>query len=94
MEGACCPPITRVYRDVPTTLQDLLPFLPELNVLDLLGQHDWRLKQFFRDPRLRAMFTFQASTCAVRAASHVLCVLCMFYPCGAITLLFCLTNLL
>jgi len=39
--------------------QDLLPFLPELNVLDLLGQHDWRLKQFFRDPRLRAMFTFQ-----------------------------------
>ena len=39
--------------------QDLLPFLPELNVLDLLGQHDWRLKQFFKDPRLRAMFTFQ-----------------------------------
>ena len=31
----------------------------QLNVLDLLGQHDWRLGQFFKDPRLRAMFTFQ-----------------------------------
>jgi phytoene desaturase (3,4-didehydrolycopene-forming) len=39
----------------------LLPFLPEINPLDLLGQHDWRLRQFFKDPRLRAMFTFQAS---------------------------------
>ena len=43
----------------PPPTQDLLPFLPELNVLDLLGQHDWRLRQFFADPRLRAMFTFQ-----------------------------------
>lgn len=40
--------------------QDLLPFLPGLNPLDLLGQHDRRLQQFFKDPRLRAMFTFQA----------------------------------
>ena len=52
-------------------LQDLLPFLPELNVLDLLGQHDWRLKQFFRDPRLRAMFTFQVPPCAVCAVCAV-----------------------
>lgn len=50
--------------------QDLLPFLPELNVLDLLGPHDWRLKQFFKDPRLRAMFTFQ-----VGVGSWVGCVL-------------------
>ena len=34
-------------------------------MLDLLGQHDWRLKQFFKDPRLRAMFTFQVPLCAV-----------------------------
>ena len=40
--------------------QDLLPFLPGINAFDLLGQHDGRLKQFFKDPRLRAMFTFQA----------------------------------
>lgn len=40
-------------------LRDLLPMLPNINLLDLLGQHDGRLKQFFRDPRLRAMFTFQ-----------------------------------
>lgn len=46
-------------------MQDLLPFLPDLNVLDLLGQHDWRLKQFFKDPRLRAMFTFQVGASIV-----------------------------
>ena len=34
-------------------------------MLDLLGQHDWRRKQFFKDPRLRAMFTFQVPLCAV-----------------------------
>lgn len=43
----------------PAAEQDLLPFLGQINVLDLLGQHDWRLKQFFKDQRLRAMFTFQ-----------------------------------
>jgi hypothetical protein len=44
-------------------LQDLIPFLPKLNVLDLLGQHDWRLQHFFKDQRLRAMFTFQVCGC-------------------------------
>ncbi|GAB4816450.1 hypothetical protein N2152v2_003496 [Parachlorella kessleri] len=37
----------------------LLPLLPQINLLDLLAPHDARLKRFFRDPRLRAMFTFQ-----------------------------------
>ena len=32
-------------------------------MFDLLGQHDGRLKQFFKDPRIRAMFTFQVMTC-------------------------------
>lgn len=42
-------------------------------MLDLLGPHDWRLKQFFRDPRLRAMFTFQVmALCYVGLAECVL----------------------
>ncbi|KAI3436703.1 hypothetical protein D9Q98_006118 [Chlorella vulgaris] len=53
--------IDREFSDLASArgLQDLIPFLPKLNVLDLLGQHDWRLQQFFKDQRLRAMFTFQ-----------------------------------
>lgn len=42
-----------------TRLMNVVPALPGINPLDLLGPHDSRLRQFFQDPRLRAMFTFQ-----------------------------------
>ncbi|KAK9823667.1 hypothetical protein WJX72_004529 [[Myrmecia] bisecta] len=40
-------------------LPGLLPLLTRINLLDLLGQHDSRLSCYFKDPRLRALFSFQ-----------------------------------
>jgi phytoene desaturase (3,4-didehydrolycopene-forming) len=40
-------------------LAGLLPRLPSVNPWQLLGPHDAVMRGFFRDPRLRAMLTFQ-----------------------------------
>ncbi len=43
----------------PSTLLALLPLLTTVNPANLLGTHIDRLKQFFKDPRLLAAFSFQ-----------------------------------
>jgi len=40
-------------------LLDLLPQLSSINPWQLLGPHDLVMRSFFKDPRLRAAFTFQ-----------------------------------
>ncbi|KAG7669378.1 hypothetical protein Ndes2526B_g05695 [Nannochloris sp. 'desiccata'] len=40
-------------------LFDLLPKLSSINPWQMLGPHDMVMRKFFRDPRLRAAFTFQ-----------------------------------
>eukprot|EP00897_Mesotaenium_endlicherianum_P000927 jgi/Mesen1/10835/ME000093S10359 len=43
------------YADLPR----LLPLLLHLSPLELLGQHAARMRGYFKDPRLQALFTFQ-----------------------------------
>ena len=38
---------------------DLLPKLSSINPWRLLGPHDYVMSGFFKDPRIRAAFTFQ-----------------------------------
>lgn len=40
-------------------LPRLAPLLTQVDVGELLGQHHARLSRYFRDPRLRSLFTFQ-----------------------------------
>lgn len=40
-------------------LLDLIPKLPNINPFALLGPHDFVMRSFFKDPRIRAAFTFQ-----------------------------------
>ncbi|GAX83530.1 hypothetical protein CEUSTIGMA_g10955.t1 [Chlamydomonas eustigma] len=54
--------ITRDFEspmDLVGLVASLIPVLPRLNVMELLGQHQGRLAERFQDPRLQAMFTFQ-----------------------------------